>query len=143
MKTYITLLKQVLFFVAVGILTLAIDVGVSTALYSFLHFPAFLASAFGFLSGFFFGFPVNKKKVFHHTKDDRYNLKKQVSFYWILLVFNLIVTSLLVELLVSLSIIEIQYAKVLVTVLIASWNFIIYKIFIFSKTKPDQDADLK
>lgn len=122
-------------FGAVGVITLGIDVGVSTFLYNVTHLPAYLASAIGFLSGFFFNFPMNRKKVFHHSSKDRFSLHAQVGMYVVLCVFNLVVTSLLVEGMVRSGLLEIQYAKIVVTVLIAIWNFLLFKLVIFSKNK--------
>lgn len=135
-KKYIPLFKQVILFGIIGVITLGIDVSVSTFLYVIVHFPAYLASAVGFLSGFFFNFPMNRKKVFNHTSADRFSLRTQVVLYISLCVFNLIVTSLLVDLMVGTELLPIQYAKVIVTVMIAVWNFLLFKLFIFSKQKP-------
>lgn len=128
-----SLIKQILFFGVVGLLTLGIDVGVTTFLYETAHLPAYLASAIGFLSGFFFNFPMNRKKVFRHSKYDRFRLRLQVTMYIAIAIFNLIATSLIVELLVSTEILQIQYAKIAVTVMIALWNFLLFKLVVFSK----------
>jgi putative flippase GtrA len=130
---YSKLIKQVAFFGIVGAVTLLIDIGVSAACFYIFQLPAYLASGIGFLSGFFFNFPMNRKKVFHHTEHDRFTFQVQVLFYVILCIFNLITTSLLVEVMVNSNILEIQYAKIAVTILIAFWNFLLFKFFIFSK----------
>ena len=125
-------MSQVILFLAVGFTTFLIDVLVTSVLYSFAHLPAYLASAVGFLSGFFFSFPMNRKKVFRHTDKDRFGIKTQILFYICLSIFNLLVTSALVEGIVYLGI-NIAVAKVLVTGLIAVWNFFIFKFVVFSK----------
>ena len=135
LNKYKATLRQIVYFVVVGSITLGIDVGVSSALFYIAHLPAYLASAIGFCSGFFFNFPMNRKRVFHHSEADRFSLKVQASMYIMLSIFNLGATSLLVELLVTLHIVEIQVAKLLVTALIAIWNFILFKYFIFSKSQ--------
>lgn len=134
-KKYIPLLKQILLFGIVGVVTLGIDVGISTLSYAIFHFPVYLASGVGFLSGFFFNFPMNRKKVFNHSDTDRFSLRMQVVFYILLCIFNLIVTSLLVDVMVNTNFLPIQYAKIVVTIMIAIWNFILFKAFIFSKNK--------
>lgn len=133
MKKYSGLIKQIALFGIVGVITLGIDITVTTSLYNLLHFPAYLASAIGFMSGFFFNFPINRKKVFHHSDKDRFSLHAQVIMYISLSLFNLFATSALVEIIVSTDIAEIQYAKIFVTALIAIWNFLLFKLFIFSK----------
>lgn len=132
-KKYNKLIHQILFFLIVGLITLGIDVFVATTLYNVFNFPAYLASAIGFMSGFFFNFPMNRKKVFHHSDNDKFSLHSQVAMFILLSVFNLLATSVIVELIVSSEITSIQYAKIFVTALIAVWNFILFKLVIFSK----------
>lgn len=135
MRKYRFLGMQVLLFLGVGLTTFFIDLAVTSSLYNFLGFPAFLASGIGFLSGFFFNFPMNRKKVFKHSEKDKFTLKAQVILYILLSLFNLFTTSLLVEVTVSLDLLTIGFAKILVTGLIATWNFLIFKLFIFSKSE--------
>lgn len=133
MLKYKKLITQITLFGTVGVVTLLIDLAVTVSLYRVLNFPAYLASGIGFLSGFFFNFPVNRHKVFNHSKYDRFSLHNQVLMVVSLSLFNLIATSAIVEFIVSNKIIEIQYAKIAVTVMIAVWNFLLFKFFIFSK----------
>jgi putative flippase GtrA len=130
-------IKQAMMFGVVGVITLLIDLSVTTLFFNVLHFPAFLSSGIGFLSGFFFNFPVNRKRVFKHSKEDRFSLKGQVVLYVALSVFNLTMTSLLVEMLVSINLVTIGYAKLVATAIIAVWNFLLYRYFIFSGKNSD------
>lgn len=143
MDKYSKLIKQVVFFGVVGVVTLLIDVGVSAACYYILHLPAYLASGVGFLSGFFFNFPMNRKRVFHHSIHDRFQFPTQVTLYIALCLFNLVITSLLVDLMVNSQLVPIQFAKIIVTVLIAVWNFLLFKFFIFSKKDQPEEASSK
>lgn len=127
------LIFQIVFFIFVGGVTLLIDIGVSTLLFHVFHIPAYMASAVGFLSGFIFNFPMNRKKVFHHSVHDRFTLKTQIFFYITLCLFNLVTTSFLVDVLVTHNILAIEYAKIPVTLLIAIWNFLTFRLYIFSK----------
>lgn len=133
MKKYRQFIRQGLLFGVVGLITLGIDVGVTSMLYYLLSFPPYLASAIGFCSGFFFNFPMNRHKVFAHTDKDRFSLHSQISMVAILSLFNLFATSAMVEVIVTNDIADIQYAKIFVTALIAVWNFLLFKFFIFSK----------
>lgn len=138
MRKYSSLGIQIAFFLAVGLVTLGIDLTVTTILYNLFHLPAYLASGIGFLSGFFFNFPMNRKRVFKHSEYDRFSLHAQVVMYISLSLFNLFMTSFLVEVIVGSNIYTIGFAKLFVTALIAAWNFLIFKFLIFSKTKkPD------
>lgn len=126
-------LQQIIFFGLVGLVTLAIDVVVTKTLYQYVGLPAYLSSAFGFLLGFFFNFPMNRNKVFKHSSNDRFLLRSQIAMVLSLSIFNLIFTSAFVDTLVRLNVMDIVYVKMLATAIIAAWNFAIFKWFIFSK----------
>lgn len=142
MAKHTDLTKQIIFFGVVGLTTLGIDLIVTVGLYNILHFPAYLASGIGFLSGFIFNFPMNRKKVFKHTKHDRFSLKTQIILYTSLSVFNLFMTSFLVEVIVASGLVSIAVAKIIVTILIAIWNFVFFKLFIFSKKNQSIENNL-
>lgn len=129
------LFSQIFLFGIVGGVTLLVDTSVTYLLYNFAQLPAYLASACGFLSGFLFNFPVNRKQVFRHSENDRFSLKTQIILYASLSAFNLVATSFAVSVLVNLHILEIQWAKIIVTGVFAIWNFIVFRLFIFSKNK--------
>jgi hypothetical protein cdiviTM7_01485 len=133
------LVIQILLFGIVGMATLAVDTLVTSILYYIAKMPAFMASGIGFLSGFCVNFPMNRKQVFNHSKDDRFSLKAQIYLYALLSIFNLIATSMMVDVLVKTNILEIQWAKIITTVVFAIWNFLVFKLFIFSKKKHDED----
>jgi len=125
-------MQQGILFLVVGGVTLLIDLMVTVALNNLLHFPPYLSSSVGFLSGFVFNFPMNRKKVFKHSIDDRFKLTTQIYLYIALCVFNLLVTSILSEVLVFAGL-YIAYAKIFITAMISVWNFLIFKYFVFSK----------
>lgn len=135
------LLGELIRFGLVGVGTLAIDVTVTTALYNAANLPAYLASSIGFLSGFFFNFPLNRKKVFQHTNNDRFDLRLQIILYVSLSLVNLGTTGLLTELIVTSGIAKIAIAKIIVTAVIAVWNFVLFKNFIFSKKRSSSGRD--
>ena len=131
------LMKQLFLFSVVGGTSFLIDVSVTTALFHYLHFPAYLAGVIGFCSAFFFNFPINRKHVFNHSDKDRFSLKKQIILYFSLSIFNLLMTGVLMQWLVGTHLLNIGFAKACVTGLIAIWNFLLFRFFIFSK-RPDQ-----
>lgn len=133
------LVVQIFLFGIVGITTLLIDALVTSTFYYIAHLPAFMASGIGFLSGFCVNFPLNRKQVFNHSEDDRFSLKTQIYLYASLSIFNLIATSMTVDVLVSTNMLEIQWAKIVTTVVFAIWNFLVFKLFIFSKKKDTSD----
>lgn len=130
------LIVQIVLFGIVGVTTLAVDTLVTSVLYYMAKIPAFMASGIGFLSGFCVNFPMNRKQVFNHSEDDRFSLKSQICLYASLSFFNLMATSMTVDLLVKMNILEIQWAKIVTTIIFAIWNFLVFKLFIFSKKVP-------
>ena len=130
------LIVQIVLFGIVGVTTLAVDTLVTSVLYYMAKMPAFMASGIGFLSGFCVNFPMNRKQVFNHSEDDRFSLKSQICLYALLSFFNLMATSMTVDLLVKMNILEIQWAKIVKTIIFAIWNFLVFKLFIFSKKVP-------
>lgn len=133
MNKYSRLVKQIILFGLVGGTSLLIDICVTTALYDLAHLPPYLAGGIGFLSAFFFNFPINRKHVFSHTKYDRFSMKIQIMLYASLSLLNLIITATLTQILVDDVHLQISLAKICVAVLIALWNFFIFKYCVFSK----------
>ena len=133
---------KIFLFLVVGGITLLIDTSISYILYHNIHLPAFLASNIGFLSGFVFNFPVNRKKVFNHSQYDRFSLKIQITLYTLLSLFNLVATSSIIATLVNSNVLDIQWAKVVVTAVFAIWNFLVFNLFIFSKNN-DKNVEIK
>jgi len=133
---------KIFLFLVVGGITLLIDTSISYILYHNIHLPAFLASGIGFLSGFVFNFPVNRKKVFNHSQYDRFSLKIQITLYTLLSLFNLVATSSIIATLVNSNVLDIQWAKVVVTAVFAIWNFLVFNLFIFSKNN-DKNVEIK
>lgn len=133
MNNYSKLLKQSILFVLVGLGSLIIDIIVTTFLFEVIHFPAYLAGIAGFLSAFFFNFPINRKHVFHHSSQDRFSLKMQVVLYISLSLFNIMVTGVFMQLMMGWNLFPIGLAKIFTTGTISIWNFLIFRFLIFSK----------
>lgn len=125
--------RQLLMFLVVGLITLAIDVFVSWSTYNYLDVSSYTASCLGFMAGFAFNFPANRHKVFSHTSADRFKLSVQVTMFSMLVLFNLFVSTFFTGYLVEQGIFEISMAKIMITAIIASWNFFILKNIVFSK----------
>lgn len=131
------IVKQLFLFGVVGGISFLIDFLVTTTLYNFFHAPPFLAGTIGFLSAFFFNFPVNRKHVFNHSVYDRFSMKTQMVMYMLLSLFNLLITGVLMQVIVGSGTLKIGPAKVIITALIAAWNFVLFRFVIFSK-RPNQ-----
>lgn len=89
------------------------------------------ANAISFLAGFFYTFIFHKSWTF---KGEYYfGLKKQFSSYATLAIVNIIITSFLIELQVSVLHIPAFIAKLVCMLLIVSWNYLLLNRIIFKK----------
>lgn len=126
---------QIGFFGIVGVASLLIDMTVTYLLFYQVHLPAYLASALGFVSGFAFGFPMHRNQVFQHSPRDRYTLRTQMVLYATLSTFNLLASSLLVDVLVRFGVLEFGWAKAITVALFAVWNFLMMRLVVFAKRR--------
>lgn len=130
-----TIIKQYLFYLVIGLITLIIDTAVAAIFYDIFDIQAFISSGLGFLAGFIFSFPINRRKVFRHSDKDRFSMRSQLIMYAGLAIFNLIFTSLLVHAAVDWLNFNIVVAKMFTTGAMSIWNFVIFRYLIFSKDK--------
>jgi putative flippase GtrA len=130
-------------FVIVGIATLILDTTVTTLLYKHGHLPAGVASAIGFTSGFLVNFIGNRGVVFKSVEGYHFKRKSQILMYVVLVFFNLAFTSLMTEVLVSRAGGNIIIVKICLGVLVATWNFLIYRTIIFKPPKSSNSLDLE
>ena len=127
------LLKQIVRFLVVGIITFLIDLFVTYTSYYLLNYEyAGFCSALGFISGFIFNYTVNKKYVFTISGNRRFSTQHQIVMFAGLAIFNLIISSVMVGYFVDHLLFNIIICKVVMTALIATWNFILLKKVIFS-----------
>ena len=133
MSKYRKTIKQIILFGLVGVGSLIIDVTITTISYKYFHVPAAISGIFGFIAAFGFNFPLNRKKVFKHENNSKYSLKLQIVFYFILCIFNIIVTAAFMYLLVDRIHLVIFIAKVSTTAFISIYNYFILRFIIFSQ----------
>jgi putative flippase GtrA len=108
-------------------------------LYKYGHLPAGLASAIGFTSGFLVNFIGNRGVVFKTVEGYHFRRRLQIIMYVILVFFNLIFTSVMTEILVSKAGANIIIVKICLGLLVATWNFIIYRKIIFKALKINEN----
>jgi len=123
--------SQFVRFLFVGTMTLLFDAFVTTILYRLVQLAPGLSSAIGFVSGFAINFFGNRGIVFKSSNNFLLSKKMQILSYIALVLFNLSTSSLLIEFLVSRFDMNITILKIVFGAIIALWNFIIYKVFIF------------
>lgn len=136
MQKHQHLIKQLVLFGLVGGTSLLLDVTVTTLAYRWWHIPAGIAGVLGFCSAFFFNFPINRKHVFNHTKNDRFGIKAQVGLYVVLSCINIGATAVMMQLAVGSLHSNVSVSKICTTAIIAAWNFLLFKFYIFAKDKP-------
>ena len=85
-----------------------------------------------FLAGLLVSFFGNRKITFNNEFNKYiYGKKGQALRYLTLALFNILLTNILIYILVNLIEIMPAYAKLIVMALVISWNFIIFRKFIF------------
>jgi putative flippase GtrA len=88
-----------------------------------------LIQAISFLSGFILSFSLNKYWVFSNSNSGKTYL--ELGKYAILAAINLVISGLLILLLVENIQQNIYVSKVLVMVIIATWNYFVFQKIIF------------
>ena len=99
-------------------------------LYYLIHKNLIVINALSFIIGLTVSFTLNKKWVFHGDHVTRSEV--QLISYFLLACLNLLVSTLLISLLLSLGIYE-YMSKFIAIIFIAIWNFYIFKTIIFKK----------
>ncbi|MGV9002172.1 MAG: GtrA family protein [Candidatus Saccharimonadaceae bacterium] len=88
-----------------------------------------LAQTLSFLAGFVVSFSLNKLWVF---KSDA-PLTQELFRYIVLVVINLIITNLLIGVLVQDIGLTYWIAKIILMILVATWNYVLFQKLIFNK----------
>ncbi|MFH1583341.1 MAG: GtrA family protein [Candidatus Falkowbacteria bacterium] len=98
-----------------------------------LGFWYLLSSVLSFIVSFFVSFYLQKFWTFGDKNKDI--LHKQLIIYLLLALFNLVVNTVLMYVLVDLFGLWYMLAQFFVTGTIATWNFMAYKFFVFNQEK--------
>lgn len=116
-----------------GGLTFAVDYLVLLACYYVFLLPLWLATTLGYLGGLCVSFYINKKWVFGARGKQR-KMTRQLVEYILLLVFNYAFTVFVIRLLDNLGVAP-AISKIVITAMIAGWNYLIYSKVIFTHDK--------
>ncbi|MET3922584.1 GtrA family protein [Arthrobacter sp. UYEF20] len=113
-------------FLVVGVASFAIDLGLLALMHQVGGVDLWIATPIAFLASLVFNFFIQRKFTFQS------NSRAQLSFlkYGTLVVFNLVATDLVVNLIAA-SGHSYAIGKVAATVATTSWNFLLYKHWIF------------
>lgn len=115
----------------VGGSTFIIDEGLLVLLHGMAAVSLPLATTAAYIVAFVYNFSLNRWWTFSASANQ--SLRKHIVPYGILFAFNLITAVILVSLLSH--VMNYALAKVLVVALQTSWNFVIYKNYIFTGEK--------
>jgi putative flippase GtrA len=126
-------LEHSLGYLLAGLASFAVEYTLFLALYYHFGLPAWGANAVAYTVGLSINFMLNRKSVFKALGSGHRGLGSQMMLYVLLAGANLIITSVLINVLVTWMMAAI--AKLLVMAIIVPWNFFLYKYVIFSPRK--------
>lgn len=129
-------------YVVVGAVSFVGDYATFITFYYVLHTGTAIAAPAGLVAGFILNFALNKLWSFQNKDTAPKQVAKQVVQYVFLVGINTVFTYYFVETLRTADIIAPKFSKVLASVLIVAWNYIIYKKIIFNsreKIAPPSD----
>lgn len=129
MKTILN--KQLIRYLISGGTAFLSEYSVFFILFNFAGLGIVSSNIFSYICGIVISFSLNRSWSF---KSDgfRYSSLKQSLFYLSLAVINLLITSFILSLSEKLEVEE-NIVKAMLMVMVAAWNFFIFKRFIFSR----------
>ena len=112
----------------VGVIAFLIDYGLMVALTEFFGVPYLISNTISFTVSVVFNYVASMRYVFER-RDDMSRHREFIIFV-VLSIIGLILNDLFMWLFVSVWFIDYHIAKIIVTVLVAIWNFVTRKIFL-------------
>lgn len=122
------LIAQFMKFGIVGVIAFLIDYGLMVALTEFFGVPYLISNTISFTVSVVFNYVASMRCVFER-RDDMSRHREFIIFV-VLSIIGLILNDLFMWLFVSVWFIDYRIAKIIVTVLVAIWNFVTRKIFL-------------
>lgn len=122
------LIAQFMKFGIVGMIAFLIDYGLMVALTEFFGVPYLISNTISFTVSVVFNYVASMRYVFER-RDDMSRHREFIIFV-VLSIIGLILNDLFMWLFVSVWLIDYRIAKIIVTVLVAIWNFVTRKIFL-------------
>ncbi len=117
---------RILRYLATGGFAFLSEYTIFIILFYFIDISLTAASVVSFLIGFAVSYLLNRLWVFN----SRMQAKRQLILYSLLAIFNVIIST--IGLILLSKIIEPAITKIIMVIMIAVWNYFIYKYFIFS-----------
>ena len=125
----------------VGAGAFAMEYGSFYLMYEVLHIPLIIANSGSFGLGLLTSFLLNRFWTFS-TKEYSKKAAHQFGFYVTLALINLVLTNLIVEWLGHMGF-NPKYGKLVAMIVTSLWNYMLFKVIIFShkKTVPSDQPD--
>lgn len=125
--------SKVIKYLLTGGLAFVIDYLLLIVCFYVLSLPLWTATTLGYLGGLCVSFFINRTWVFGMNGKQR-KMTRQLVEYVILLLFNYVFTVFAIRISDSIGITP-AISKIVITILIAFWNYIIFNKVIFSQNK--------
>ena len=122
------LIAQFMKFGIVGVIAFLIDYGLMVALTEFFGVPYLISNTISFTVSVVFNYVASMRYVFERRDD--MSRRREFIIFVLLSIIGLILNDLFMWLFVSVWFIDYRIAKIIVTVLVAIWNFVTRKIFL-------------
>ena len=122
------LIAQFMKFGIVGVIAFLIDYGLMVALTEFFGVPYLISNTISFTVSVVFNYVASLRYVFERRDD--MSRRREFIIFVVLSIIGLILNDLFMWLFVSVWLIDYRIAKIIVTVLVAIWNFVTRKIFL-------------
>lgn len=122
------LIAQFMKFGIVGVIAFLIDYGLMVALTEFFGVPYLISNTISFTVSVVFNYVASMRYVFERRDD--MSRRREFIIFVVLSIIELILNDLFMWLFVSVWFIDYRIAKIIVTVLVAIWNFVTRKIFL-------------
>lgn len=119
--------SQFLRYLLVGGASFALEYGLYWLLYRWLGLPYLWANSSAYLTVFVVNFLLNRSWTFGSSG----HMGRQALLYLLLVLFNLLASNVALYLLVELAQVPALVAKVVVMLMIVSWNFVLYRKVIY------------
>ena len=119
---------QFMKFGIVGVIAFLIDYGLMVALTEFFGVPYLISNTISFTVSVVFNYVASMRYVFERRDD--MSRRREFIIFVVLSIIGLILNDLFMWLFVSVWFIDYRIAKIIVTVLVAIWNFVTRKIFL-------------
>ena len=112
----------------VGVIAFLIDYGLMVALTELFGVPYLISNTISFTVSVVFNYVASMRYVFERRDD--MSRRREFIIFVVLSIIGLILNDLFMWLFVSVWFIDYRIAKIIVTVLVAIWNFVTRKIFL-------------